>query len=84
MKDGNPFDISGQVALATGAAGGLGHSIFEALVQAGQASALLDVDRDGLAAAASAFSAVGANIVTRIVDVRRPRLKSPQCSPKQL
>jgi NAD(P)-dependent dehydrogenase (short-subunit alcohol dehydrogenase family) len=81
MRHDNTFDIAGQVALVTGAASGLGRSIAEALVQAGASVALLDIDREGLAAAALALSAVGAKVVTRVVDVRdRPAIREAVAS----
>jgi NAD(P)-dependent dehydrogenase (short-subunit alcohol dehydrogenase family) len=70
VKLNSPFDLSGQTALVTGAASGLGLSISEALVQAGANVALLDIDQDGIMAAASALKATGAKIITRVVDVR--------------
>jgi NAD(P)-dependent dehydrogenase (short-subunit alcohol dehydrogenase family) len=81
MRIDNPFDLSGQAALVTGAASGLGRSISEALVQAGASVALLDVDQDGLAAVASALGATGAKVVTRVVDVRdRPAIREAVAS----
>ena len=48
----NLFDLSGQVALCTGAASGIGRRMAWALSQAGAAVYLADLDGDGLADAA--------------------------------
>jgi NAD(P)-dependent dehydrogenase (short-subunit alcohol dehydrogenase family) len=63
------FDISGKIAVVTGAASGLGLSIAEAMAEAGARVALLDIDRDGLEAAASRLRYAGANALVRVVDV---------------
>jgi NAD(P)-dependent dehydrogenase (short-subunit alcohol dehydrogenase family) len=76
VKPNNPFDLSGQTALVTGAASGLGRSISEALAQAGADVALVDIDQGGITAVASALRAAGANVITRAVDVRdRPAIR---------
>lgn len=46
------FRLDGDVALITGAAGGIGGAVAEAVAEAGADVALVDVDSDGLAAVA--------------------------------
>jgi NAD(P)-dependent dehydrogenase (short-subunit alcohol dehydrogenase family) len=77
VRFNNLFDLSSQVALVTGAASGLGRSISEVLVQAGATVALLDIDQENLAVAASALRETGANVITRVVDLRdRPAIRA--------
>lgn len=63
------IDLSGQVALVTGAASGIGRAAALALAQAGAAVVLLDRDEAGVAAAAAAIKAEGGNAVGRHHDV---------------
>jgi glucose 1-dehydrogenase len=54
------LDLSGRVAIVTGAAGGIGGAIAAELAGAGAAVALLDRDADGAQARAAALRAAGA------------------------
>ena len=62
------FNISGKVAVVTGAASGLGASIAEAMVENHAPVALFDVNEDGLEDTAHRLRKSGAEIVTMKVD----------------
>jgi NAD(P)-dependent dehydrogenase (short-subunit alcohol dehydrogenase family) len=63
------FNISGKVAVVTGAASGLGASIAEVMAENHARVALFDVNEDGLADAAHRLGKSGAEIITLKVDV---------------
>jgi NAD(P)-dependent dehydrogenase (short-subunit alcohol dehydrogenase family) len=69
MSTANLFDISGQVALVTGAASGLGLAISEVLADNHAKVALLDIDQDGLDRAVERFGRAGTPCFARQVDV---------------
>lgn len=76
MSTDNLFDISGQVALVTGAASGLGLAIAEVLAAHHAKLALLDIDQAGLDRVSDRLSCAGAEIFARQVDVGdRSRLR---------
>jgi NAD(P)-dependent dehydrogenase (short-subunit alcohol dehydrogenase family) len=63
------FNISGKVAVVTGAASGLGASIAEAMAESHASVVLFDVNEEGLADTAHRLRKSGAEIVTMKVDV---------------
>jgi NAD(P)-dependent dehydrogenase (short-subunit alcohol dehydrogenase family) len=65
----NLFNISGKVAVVTGAASGLGSSIAEAMAENQARVALFDVNEAGLADTAHRLRKSGAEIITMKVDV---------------
>jgi NAD(P)-dependent dehydrogenase (short-subunit alcohol dehydrogenase family) len=66
------YDLSGDVALVTGAASGLGRAIAERLAREGAAVALVDTDETGLAKVHDEFTGFGAKVCTALCDVSRP------------
>lgn len=62
-------DLSGQAALITGAAAGIGRASALAFAAAGASVALLDIDGDGLADTAAAARACGARTEVLVADV---------------
>ena len=64
-----PFDLSGKVALVTGAHRGLGFAIAQGLARAGAAVVLNGRDRETLAAAAQSLAAQGLAAGTAVFDV---------------
>ncbi|WP_327137980.1 SDR family oxidoreductase [Streptomyces sp. NBC_01340] len=64
------FDLSGRSALVTGAAGGIGSAVAEALARAGAAVLVTDVDGAAAAAAAEKISAAGERADSAVLDVR--------------
>ena len=64
-----PFDLSGKVALVTGAHRGLGFAIAQGLARAGAAVVLNGRDRETLAAAAQSLAAQGLTAGTALFDV---------------
>ena len=63
-------DLSGSVALITGAASGIGRASTLAFASAGASVALVDIDAEGLADAAAAARAVGPRAEVLVADVR--------------
>ena len=63
-------DLSGRVALITGAASGIGRASALAFASAGASVALLDIDAGGLADTAAAVRAAGARAEVLVADVR--------------
>jgi NAD(P)-dependent dehydrogenase (short-subunit alcohol dehydrogenase family) len=69
------FDLTGRVAVVTGAASGLGSAIAQGLAQAGMTLALLDIDEVGLASTALLIREGGGEVSVHTVDVTsRPQL----------
>jgi len=64
-----PFDIRGQVALVTGAAGAIGCGIVEALLAAGACVFATDVDAERLAVVVQRFAAYGQMLASDVVDL---------------
>jgi NAD(P)-dependent dehydrogenase (short-subunit alcohol dehydrogenase family) len=64
------IDLSGQVALVTGAARGIGRAIAAALGEAGADLALTDIQRERLAATAAELAARGRRVHAVVADVR--------------
>lgn len=63
------FDFSGQVALVTGAASGMGLATANAFAKAGAAVTLADSNAEALSAAASALTASGHRVLPVVCDV---------------
>jgi 3-oxoacyl-[acyl-carrier protein] reductase len=63
------FDLSGRAALVTGAAGGIGSAVAEALADAGAAVLVTDIDKDAAAAVAERISASGGRAESAALDV---------------
>ncbi|MFD5763914.1 SDR family NAD(P)-dependent oxidoreductase [Streptomyces sp. NPDC127044] len=64
------FDLSGRSALVTGAAGGIGSAVAQALAHAGAAVLVTDVDGAAAAAVAEKISAAGERADSAVLDVR--------------
>lgn len=69
MKASQLFDISGQAALVTGAASGLGLAFAEVLAQNGARVGMLDIDAGAVQAEANRLSALGCQVTPLIADV---------------
>ncbi|MFD4509972.1 SDR family NAD(P)-dependent oxidoreductase [Streptomyces sp. NPDC058457] len=63
------FDLTGRSALVTGAAGGIGSAVAEALARAGAAVLVTDVDETAAAAVAGKISAAGWTADSTALDV---------------
>lgn len=66
------YDLSGQTALVTGAATGLGNAIAERLADEGAAVILVDIDAEGLAHAVDRVRSRGAKAHAVVADVSSP------------
>ncbi|WP_138997128.1 SDR family NAD(P)-dependent oxidoreductase [Rhodococcus zopfii] len=71
MAASNPlFDLTGRSALVTGAAGGIGAAVAEALAAAGAAVLVTDINPDAAAAVAERIAANGGKADSAGLDVR--------------
>ncbi len=64
-----PFDLTGQVALVTGGNGGIGLGMAEGLALAGASIAIWGTNPDKNEKAGEQLTAMGADVLTQIVDV---------------
>jgi len=62
-------DMTGKVALVTGAAGGLGKATAMRLAHAGANLCIVDINADGLAATAEAIRALGRDVIVQAIDI---------------
>jgi NAD(P)-dependent dehydrogenase (short-subunit alcohol dehydrogenase family) len=69
MKAEQMFDLSGRVAIVTGAASGLGLAMAEVLAVNGATVALFDIDATGLAAAEDRLGEDGCTVESHVVDI---------------
>jgi NADP-dependent 3-hydroxy acid dehydrogenase YdfG len=77
MKANDLFDMRGEVAMVTGAAGGIGRAVTEVLAANGATVAMLDIDGAALEASATDIRSAGGAVETHVVDVAdRNRLRS--------
>jgi NAD(P)-dependent dehydrogenase (short-subunit alcohol dehydrogenase family) len=65
------FDLTGETALVTGAAGGVGAVLARGLAAAGAAVALADIDGDRMESVRREISALGGECISLEVDVTR-------------
>ncbi len=68
----NQIDLEGRKGVVTGGATGIGYAIAERLVASGAAVSLWDIDSEGVAGAAEALGAMGADVHTVAADVTDP------------
>jgi NAD(P)-dependent dehydrogenase (short-subunit alcohol dehydrogenase family) len=69
---GTPSDMTGKVALVTGAGGGLGQATAIALAAAGANVAIVDVKVEGLAETAASIEAQGRTALIHLADLSQP------------
>jgi len=63
------FDLTGKVAMVTGAAGNMGGAIASVFADAGADLLLVDVDGEGLSKKAGELKPFGKRVITRAVDI---------------
>jgi NAD(P)-dependent dehydrogenase (short-subunit alcohol dehydrogenase family) len=64
-----PGDMTGKVALVTGAAGGLGKATAITLARAGADLCIVDINTEGLAATAEIIRSLGRNVLVQTADI---------------
>src|SRR5262245_32286261 len=64
-----PSDMTGKVAIVTGAAGGLGKATALTLARAGANLCIVDINAEGLAATAEQVRALGRDVVVQATDI---------------
>ncbi|WP_309086716.1 SDR family NAD(P)-dependent oxidoreductase [Chelativorans sp.] len=69
MRAEKLFDLTGQIAIVTGAASGLGLAIAEVLAENGAHVALFDINTEGVAALAARLKGEGLSAEEAVVDV---------------
>ena len=69
MTSASLFDMTSRVGLVTGAAGGLGFAMAEAIAEQGARVVLTDIDREGLESAVSKLAARGLDCSAKYLDV---------------
>ncbi len=74
------MQLSGKVALVTGAGAGVGRGIARALAEAGAAVLVTDIDPDAAARAAAELAAAGARAASFRLDVREPEEARAACA----
>ena len=67
------FSLHGQVAVITGAGGGLGAMMATGFAEAGASVVIGDIDTDGLKETAANIEAIGGTVHTCECDVRKPK-----------
>jgi len=72
MPDANPFDLTGRVAVVTGAGRGIGLAVAKTLGAAGAAVGVAELREDDGRAGADALAAAGVDAAYLPVDVRDP------------
>jgi NAD(P)-dependent dehydrogenase (short-subunit alcohol dehydrogenase family) len=65
-------NLTGKVAVVTGAASGIGHAMATRFAAEGMKLVLVDIEADPLAEAAKAFEAEGVEVMTQQIDVSDP------------
>jgi len=66
-------DVSGKVAVVTGAASGIGRGMCEAFVEAGMRVVLSDVEQEALERTAETLRSAGADVHAVVTDVAQPK-----------
>ena len=66
------FDLTGRVALVTGAASGMGRAMSLALAEHGADLVIADLNDEGLQKTAESIRALGRKVITSICDVSQP------------
>ncbi|WP_398473116.1 SDR family NAD(P)-dependent oxidoreductase [Tardiphaga sp.] len=69
MNTSNLFDVTGRVAIVTGAASGIGFAIAEVLAENGATVVMTDIDAGNLDLARSQLEARGLNVHSELLDV---------------
>lgn len=69
---GTPSDMTGKVALVTGAGGGLGQAVAIALAKVGADVCIVDVKADGLETTRAQIEALGCKVLVHAADLSQP------------
>lgn len=72
MTEQNATNMTGKVALVTGSASGTGLAVAKKFAQAGADLCVVDLNRDGLEAAAQELRALGAKVLVQAADLSEP------------